>query len=370
MTGTRVLHVAAVDFTVSKLLGPQLSHLAELGYEVRVACSRSDAGSWRSLAAFDPVDIGFPRKLRPDLMLTSLRRLGLLVRQWEPRLVHLHSPAAALPMRLLPRRRGPRLAYTVHGYLHMWPPTGPRARVLQRLEQSGSRRTDLTLFQSHEDFDQAQARAYAGNLRFLGNGVEDVWFDLREPRRVGDLRLLFVGRMVEEKGVLDLLDAVDGLDGVCLHLAGAALPSDRDGVDGEVAERLRRPGLSGRVVRHGMVSKQRLLSLYDEVDVICLPSYREGVPRSLIEGMAAARPAITTDVRGCRELVIGGRNGFVVAPGDVPALRTAVCAMAALDSPRFSAMGAAAREAMDVVGRESAVLGRLGAAYDELGVTA
>ena len=54
--------------------------------------------------------------------------------------------------------------------------------------------------------------------------------------------------------------------------------------------------------------------------IVCMPSYREGLPKSLLEAAAAGRPIVTTDVPGCREVVIDGVNGFLVAPGDATQL--------------------------------------------------
>lgn len=66
---------------------------------------------------------------------------------------------------------------------------------------------------------------------------------------------------------------------------------------------------------------QRLLA---ESHIVCLPSYREGLPKSLLEGLATGRPIVTTDVPGCRETVLDGVNGFLVPPKDALALADAI----------------------------------------------
>lgn len=62
----------------------------------------------------------------------------------------------------------------------------------------------------------------------------------------------------------------------------------------------------------------------EEADIVCLPSYREGLPKALLEGMAAGLPCVTTDVPGCREAVIDGENGLLVPPRDHQALADAL----------------------------------------------
>lgn len=369
---SRVLHVAAVDFTGVKLLRPQLQALAQAGFDVRLACGRTDNAYWTALEPFRPTDIAFSRTADLRATLTALVQLWRLVRNWRPDVLHLHTPAASLPARLLPRivwPRGTRIVYTVHGYLHPWPARTRVDRVVQRMEQMEARWTDLMLFQSQEDLYESQVRRYASRLIYLGNGVEDEWFDLEPPRRDdAGLRVLYVGRLVREKGVLDLVHAVRGLASVRLDLVGAALRSDRDPIERELNDLLAEPDLAGRVRRLGAVDKHRVREVCAGADVICLASHREGVPRSIIEGLAAARPAIVTDIRGCRELVKNGVNGFLFPAGNVTALRECLAALAAMDTTRFGALSAAARSSVDPTRREQAVFDRLIAAYAGLGV--
>ena len=149
-----------------------------------------------------------------------------------------------------------KIVYTVHGYLHRWPPAGRRERVVQRMEKWEAGRTDLTLFQSNEDLEEALARGYGGTPTYLGNGVEDRWFEEPLPdRKGGQLSLLFVGRIVKEKGILDLLEAVAQTPGVFLHIAGDTLSSDRDGVS-RAARALVNDRLADRVQFHGVLGRK------------------------------------------------------------------------------------------------------------------
>lgn len=369
-----MLHVAAVDFTAVKLLRPQLEHLADSGFSVGVTCGMSSTEMTADLARFTPAHVAFPRAPRPVEAAHALAALLRVVRDRRPALLHLHSPAAALAVRALPRSvwpRGMRLVYTVHGFLHGWPPTGSRDVVVQRLEQRQARHTDMLLFQSGEDMEQAAARRYRTRLRLLGNGVEEVWFDVPMPERgKGPLRVLYVGRLVREKGVLDLLEAMAGCEGVQLALAGSALPSDRDGIEPEARAAVRRLGLEARVTFLGMLTREELLNEVARHHAVVLPSYREGMPRSINEGLAAARPCLVTDIRGSRELVTTGLNGIVVPAGDVHALAGGLQELADLDPCRFAQLSTGARRTAEVRCRETAVFTRLVSAYAELGVTA
>jgi glycosyltransferase involved in cell wall biosynthesis len=64
--------------------------------------------------------------------------------------------------------------------------------------------------------------------------------------------------------------------------------------------------------------------VYAECHIVCLPSYREGLPKVLLEAAASARPTVATDVPGCREIVLHGENGLLVPPRDPEALASAL----------------------------------------------
>lgn len=138
-----------------------------------------------------------------------------------------------------------------------------------------------------------------------------------EPRPDRPLRLLFLGHVEIAKGIIDLVDAVAALGGdaqVSLVVAG----------DGGALQQARR-----RTIEHSIGDRVRFVGWVDEAarlaqladaDVLVLPSYREGLPNSVLEAMAAARPAIATRVGGIPDLVEHGLTGLLHDPGDVPQL--------------------------------------------------
>jgi glycosyltransferase involved in cell wall biosynthesis len=369
-----VLHVAAVEYTATRLLLPQLRALRERGYDARLACAPDRDGFDPALAPFRPMRLHFPRSARPLAMARACGQLIRIVRQVRPDVLHLHTPAAALPVRMLPRLSmpgGTRVVYTVHGFAHVWDARGWQDRALEWVERALAPRTDLLLFQSEEDLAQTRAHGYRTELGYLGNGVEESWFAIPpRPRPARPMRLLFVGRLIREKGVLDLFEALAAVPDVQLTVAGAQLPTDRDGVEPELRERAAHPPLAGRVRFTGMVGKAEMQALVAEADALVLPSYREGVPRSLIEGFAAGRPAVATDVRGCRELVEDGVTGFLVPPGRPDRLAEGLRAMAGCTDERYRTLSAAAAALAADRYRESAVFDRLAAAYGALGLPA
>ena len=245
-----------------------------------------------------------------------------------------------------------------------------RDLVLERAERLLASRADALLFQSKEDLEQVRRRGYRTRTIYLGNGVQEGWFTA--PRQLvpggHPTRALFVGRLVREKGVLDLFDAMERAPQVTLRVAGTQLPTERDGVGSQLAQRASTTPLQGRVELLGMLDRQTMQAEHGRTDFLVLPSFREGVPRSIIEGMASGLPAVVTDVRGCRELVRHGYNGLVVPPGEPAALARALQTMATLTDDEYVAMSRAAFETASTQYREAFVYDRLVDAYSQLGV--
>jgi glycosyltransferase involved in cell wall biosynthesis len=151
----------------------------------------------------------------------------------------------------------------------------------------------------------------------VGVTVPDVTVEPDEPAR-----LLFVGRLAEEKGILELLDAARDLP---LLVVG----------DGPLRDRV--PGALG------FVPPAELPGYLDRAAAVVCPSRREGYGVVARQAMAHARPVVATAVGGLAEAVVDGKTGLLVPPGDVPALRAALERLLG-DAQLRARLGAAGRE--------------------------
>jgi glycosyltransferase involved in cell wall biosynthesis len=190
-----------------------------------------------------------------------------------------------------------------------------RARWLARLVL---RRAELAICASRELADAA-AELGARAVRVIPSGV-DVPGSVGEPD--DPPHVLFAGRLSEEKGVLELVEAARGLP---LVVAG----------DGPLRDRV--PGALG------WVAHDELLRLYERAAVVACPSRREGFGVACAEAMAHGRPVVACAVGGLRDLVVDGETGLLVRPGDVAALRAALERLLA-DADMRRRLGEAARE--------------------------
>jgi len=159
----------------------------------------------------------------------------------------------------------------------------------------------------------------AREVRVVPSGVE-------LPETVGEPanppEVLFVGRLSPEKGILELVQAANGMN---LVVAG----------DGPLRDRVPQA--------RGFVPHNELGPLYERAAVVAVPSHREGFGVVCLEAMAHGRPVVASAVGGLLDLVVDGETGLFVPPRDVPALRDALERLLA-DAELRTRLGAAARE--------------------------
>lgn len=138
------------------------------------------------------------------------------------------------------------------------------------------------------------------------------------------IRFLFIGRLLKEKGIFELIQAIRIVKQKYPKADFTILGS----IDHENMGALKQEQLD-QLIKEKLFEYPGYVTNVNEwltgSSVFILPSYREGVPRSTQEAMAIGRPIITTDVPGCRETVVDGKNGFLVPRWDVTALVEKMC---------------------------------------------
>ena len=157
----------------------------------------------------------------------------------------------------------------------------------------------------------------------------------------GNLVIGTVGRLVREKGYLELFEAVRMLKqdspNVTLLVVGREDPEKDDTVTREMVDQL---GLGETVIFAGPIATP---ALYAAMDIFVLASHREGLPRTPMEAAAMAKPLVVTDIRGCRQIVDNGLNGFLVPVKDAPSLAQALTQLLENETLRRQ-LGQAARQ--------------------------
>ncbi|MBR5020047.1 MAG: glycosyltransferase family 4 protein [Oscillospiraceae bacterium] len=175
-----------------------------------------------------------------------------------------------------------------------------------------------------------------------GAGINLEEYSLQPYPENDRVRFLYLGRIMEEKGIGELFDAIRRLhdemgDKVILDLVGFFDDDYKEQVDALVAD--------GIAVFHGFQPEPR--PYYAAADCIVLPSYHEGLSNVLLEAAATGRPVIASDIYGCRETVDDGSTGLLCPVRDADGLYEQMRAMAMLPAERRAAMGAAGRRKME-----------------------
>ncbi|WP_133512492.1 glycosyltransferase family 4 protein [Candidatus Thiosymbion oneisti] len=260
--------------------------------------------------------------------LTLLRQISEVFRTEKPDVIHNFTIKCVVYSSLVARWLGiSRRINAVTGLGHVFISDSPQARLLRPLVKSllrfalggsGSR----LILQNPDDVRLFTALGLVGaeRIRLIrSSGVDTLHFTPFERERDGPFRVLLASRLLWEKGIREYIVAAERLGsrvrGVEFLLAGVSDPGNPAAVpEADIAQW----DEAGVVKVLGHV--EDMARLMHTVDLVVLPSYREGAPKGLIEAAAMGLPIITTDAPGCREVVDDGVNGFLVPVGDATAL--------------------------------------------------
>ncbi len=258
-----------------------------------------------------------------------------IYRREKPDLVHHFTIKACLYGTIAAKgARVYRVINAVTGLGHVFLGTSKRSRLLRKAIKPVYRavfkaRRSTVVFQNADDQETLIQLGITDGERarlIRGSGVDIELFQPTEDSAGqfhDPLQVLFPSRLIREKGIAELLQACRSLwaDGVELELlvAGALDSGNRSALtQAELADL----HANKRIRCLGHVEDMPLV--YAASDIVVLPSWREGLSRSLIEAAAMERPIITTDVPGCRDVVDHGLSGLLVPQRDAPSLDLAI----------------------------------------------
>ena len=335
----KICQLCAVDFTLKFFLLPLIDGMRSRNWNVIAVCSDGPFVSDLRQRGYEIDTIPIARSMNPAKAIYSIFALIKYFKRERFDIVHAHTPVAALIGRVAAKLAGvPLVIYTAHGfYFHDNMPAW-KYKLFVFLEKFGGYFTDLLFTQSAEDAESAVSENILpkSQVMVIGNGVDVECFD---PEKVGSGEKIraelgipqegfvvgLVGRQVREKGLVEFLKAAtelaDRFPQLWILLVGERLASDHaSGVEKELA--VARNVFGARLVTSGL--REDVPQLLSTMDLFCLPSWREGMPRSIIEAMMLAKPVLATDIRGSREEVVAEETGLIVAPQSPKALAGAM----------------------------------------------
>lgn len=350
--------VTTVPETMRALVLPILRRLRQEKWDVHVAVGRGQDLPMLGELGIRQHYVPMTREISPLADVLALREMYRLCCRWRFDIIHTHTLKASLIGQLAGRLAGvPVRVETVHGTRYMPDlPLWLRAALLtcERLAATQAQRVwvsnpeDLRLFVS-------RGLVRRGTAALLGSGGVGVDLERFSPRvlqagrRAAYRRELglpddalvvgFVGRLVRDKGIHELMAAWPAVvaDVPRAHLLAVAplLTSERS------SETVSPQQLAALPHAGVLTNRSDMPELYNCMDLLVLPTYREGFPCAIIESAACGVPSVATDVKGCRDGVVPGVSGVLVPPRDAGALAEAMIALLRDDSRRAElAMGA------------------------------
>jgi len=333
---------------VPGLLRGSLRFMRESGFDVTVICSpgmAAEATACEEGVRFIAVPIA--RGISPWRDLVALGRVWRLIRRLRPDICHVGTPKAGLLGGVAAfLARVPCRVYTLYG-LRFETARGWRRRLLAVLEKLACATAHRVVCVS-ESLRQAvisNRLAHAAKTVILAsgsaNGVDAERFAPTRERRNAALRrrrelgipetarvVGFVGRLVRDKGIVELAETYSLLrrSRPDLRLLLVGRYESLDPLPQKTRQAIE---TDPQVIRAGLVSEPAVY--YHIIDVLVLPSHREGFPTVILEAGAAAKPVVATAATGCLDAVVDGVTGCLTPLGDVRALSRAVARL--LDDP-------------------------------------
>ncbi len=373
----RLVHLTTTDMSLDWLLGPQLRAYAEAGYEViGMSAPGPHVATLEAMGVRHVPVPAFTRSTKPLDDLRAFVQLVRLLRQVRPHILHTHNPKPGVLGRIAGRlARVPLVVNTQHGLYAQPGDRWQRRWPVYAVERVAAAFGHVELVQNEEDVQTLvrTLRVPARKVRLLGNGIDLHRFDraaidpgararLRGEWGIADGEVVCgtVGRLVVEKGIVELVDAA-----ALLHTRGVPArlvvvgPTDTDKADALPPDLMSNAAASG-VVFTGR--RDDMPECYAAFDLFVTASWREGFPRAAMEAAAMGLPAVATDIRGNRQVVVPGTTGLAVPVRNASALAEA-CGQLVGDVGLRASMGAAAAARAAAEFGDRAIIDRTMAAY-------
>ena len=346
----KLIRITTVPISFKVLLKGQLRFMASNGFDVKgVSSEGEELKEVRENEGIVMEAINMSRKITPFQDLKSLWEMWNFLRKEKPQIVHTHTPKAGIIGMLAARLAGvPHRLHTVAG-LPLMEATGIKRKILnfvEKLTYSSATRVypnskGLYDFILQNNFTQSNKLKIIANGS--SNGINTTFFSpaqvseiekitLREKLNIqpDDFVFVFVGRIVSDKGINELIKAFSELQtaenneltGIKLLLVGG-LESDLDPLNPETLAEINQ---NKDIISVGF--QQDVRPFFAISDALAFPSYREGFPNVVMQAGAMGLPSIVSDINGCNEIIVEGKNGLIIPPKNVEKLKEKMLTLA------------------------------------------
>ncbi len=337
----KLIRITTVPLSLDKILDGQLSFMnnhyeviaisSEKEYLIR--CAENEGVRYKH--------IEMTRKITPFKDLVSLVQLVSFLKKERPLIIHSHTPKAGIIAMLASKITNIPIRLHTVGGLPLMEATGSKRKLLELIEKLTYSLSTFVFTNSYGLCNQIIDNNYISKskIKVIGNGSSNgVDIDYFSPSQVSqeeqiklkstlgilesDFTFVFVGRIVTDKGINELVSAFDNISllqkKVKLILVGDQEP-DLDPLSKTTLELLVK---NKSIINVGF---QRDIRPYLAVsNVLAFPSYREGFPNVMMQAGAMGLPMIATDINGCNEIITDGKNGILIPKKNIAAIEKAL----------------------------------------------
>jgi glycosyltransferase involved in cell wall biosynthesis len=337
MSKPKLIRITTVPLSLDKLLGGQL-HFMNSYYEVIAVSAEKEylekVGAKENVRTFH---LELTRKITPVQDLIAVIKLFFFLRKQKPLIVHTHTPKAGIIGMLAAVLAGvPNRLHTVAG-MPLLESTGFKRKVLDFVEKLTYSCATKVYPNSYGLADIISKNNYCrlDKLKVLANGssngIDTTYFNpelfsqeeketLRKQLdiKATDFVFVFVGRIVKDKGINELVQAFEQLSDDNAKVKLLLVGDYESDLDPLMPETLAAIQHNKAIIAVGFQSDVRPYLAIS--DTLAFPSYREGFPNVVMQAGAMGLPCIVSNINGCNEIIAEGENGLIVPVKNTAAL--------------------------------------------------
>jgi glycosyltransferase involved in cell wall biosynthesis len=325
----KAIFVANTGFSLYNFRLSLMKYLSTIGWDITGIASDED--NYKAL--FDKYNISFinlsidhkGRNFIKDILL--LLKLKKIYQEENPQLVHHFTIKPVIFGSLAARiAKVPSINNTITGLGYTFEKNGMLQKIVKMLYQFALKENVQVIFQNHDDFKFfVSKKIIQGKHGHVvpGSGIDTEVIlpkgHIIEKNKSNSLSFVLVSRMLWSKGIREFVRAAEEVKTQFPNtkfvmvggFSGGGSKANPKAIPEKWLDEVNQRGIVDWVKR---IPPEQVMKLLDDASVVVLPSYREGIPKALIEAAAKGKPIITTDSPGCRDVVTNGINGFLVAP--------------------------------------------------------
>ncbi len=329
--GKKVLMITTTDNMIWQFLIPHIQYLQEKGAVVSCVCAKT--GFWfdelKDKFGFEMHEINFKRNPLHFSNVKCFKKLKALQNEKHFDLVYCQQPVGGLMGRLIAKKYKIPCIYTAHGF-HFFKGCPIQNKLIYKtVEKWLSKYTDVLVTINDEDYNAALKMKAKKVYKINGIGVDLSTYRVNENLNKVEFRkelglnednfvVVSIGELNKNKNTLRVVDVVAKIENPNIKYVICG----QGGLEKKYKEKIEKYGLQDRVKMLGF--RKDIPNILQVSDVFIMPSYREGLPKSMMEAMCYGLPVVASNVRGCADLVGADEGGILCSTDNNDMLKQAI----------------------------------------------